>query len=60
MITLMSKCYYTEGENLKPKFSCKGVSKKQNPMSWERYLEALYRSIDKAQNMGSDYLVLES
>ena len=34
------------------KFSCKGVSEKQNSMSWERYLEALSESIDKAQNTG--------
>ena len=33
MIALMSKCYYAEYVKLKPKFSCKGVSKKQNPMS---------------------------
>ena len=52
MITLMSKCYYTEDANSKPKFSSNIVSGKQSPMSWERYLEALDGSIDKAQNMG--------
>ena len=52
MISLTSKCYYAEDEKSRTKFSCKGVSKKQNPMSWERYLEALNGSIDKAQNTG--------
>ena len=33
MISLTSKCYYVEDEKSKAKFSCKGVSKKQNPMS---------------------------
>ena len=50
MIALMSKCYYAENARSKPKFSCRNVSKRQNPMSWERYLEALKGSIDKAQN----------
>ena len=52
MISLMSKCYYAENAKSKPKFSCKGISKKQNPMSWERYLEALNGSIDRANNTG--------
>ena len=52
MISLTSKCYYAEDEKSRTKFSCKGVSKKQNPMSWERYIEALSGSIDKAQNAG--------
>ena len=52
MITLMSKCNYAKDAKLKHKFSCKGVSKHQNSMSWERYLEALNRSINKAQNTG--------
>ena len=52
IIALMSKCYYAEDAKLKPKFSCKGISRKQNPMSWERYLESLKRSINKAQNTG--------
>ena len=64
MISLTSKCYYaytcrahtnealasSQDERSKAKFSCKGISKKQNPMSWERYLDSLNRSIDKAQN----------
>ena len=58
MITLTSKCYYAENSETKsmsyakPKFSCEGVSKKQNPMSWERYLKLLDGSINIAMNMG--------
>ena len=68
MIALTSKCYYADtcgsasGQDDKSrsmplgsstaKCSCKGVSKMQNSMSWERYLEALNGSIDKAQNTG--------
>ena len=33
MIALTSKCYYAEDEKMKPKISCKGVSKKQNEMT---------------------------
>ena len=46
MIALMSKCYYAEDSEEKPKISCKGVRKKQNSLSWERYLEELDRTID--------------
>ena len=37
MIALTSKCYYADsgGEGVK-KFSCKGVSRRQNKMNWER------------------------
>ena len=35
MITLTSKCYYTKDDKSQSKFSCNGVSKKQNPLSWE-------------------------
>ena len=61
MIILSSKCYRAEDENADDyaenvKFSCKGVSKKQNPMSWDRYLEALIGSINKAQNMDFRHL----
>ena len=52
MIAFMSKCYYAEDAKSRTKFSCKDVSKKQNYMSWERYLEALNRSIDMATNTG--------
>ena len=34
------------------KFSCKGVSRRQNEMSWERYKNALFGSLDKARNIG--------
>ena len=52
MIALTSKCCYADtcgsaygqGEDVIPKLSCKGVRKKQNPISWERHLEALNRS----------------
>ena len=52
MIALTSKCYYAEDGKSRTKFSCKRVSKRQNPMSWDRYLEALNGSVDKAQNTG--------
>ena len=52
MIAVISKCYYAENAKSKPKFSCKGISKKQNPMSWERYLKALNGSVDRASNTG--------
>ena len=54
MIALTSKCYYAnEGGagNLK-KFSCKGVSRRQNQMNWERYKNALFGSLDKVTNIG--------
>ena len=34
------------------KFSCKGVSRRQNKMNWERYRKALFGSLDKARNIG--------
>ena len=48
MIALTSECYYAKDA----KFSCKGISRKQNPMSWERYLEALNGSFDVTTNTG--------
>ena len=54
MIALTSKCYYVDSgrdEGVK-KFSCKGVSRRQNKMSWERYRKALFGSLDKARNIG--------
>ena len=53
MIALTSKCYYADsgGEGIK-KFSCKGVSRRQNEMNWERYKNALFGSLDKARNIG--------
>ena len=56
MIALTSKCYYADnggkdGANPK-KFSCKGVSRRQNEMNWERYRKALFGSLDKVTNIG--------
>ena len=54
MIALTSKCYYADNgrdEGVK-KFSCKGVSRRQNEMNWERYRKALFGSLDKVTNIG--------
>ena len=53
MIALTSKCYFADsgGEGVK-KFSCKGVSRRQNKMNWGRYKNALFGSLDKARNKG--------
>ena len=51
MITLTSKCYYGGADaDTEAKISCKGVSKGQNEMIWERYRNALEGSIDRASN----------
>ena len=60
MIALTSKCYFADNGDSEagasqetiPKFSCKGVSRRQNKMSWERYKNALFGSIDKVTNIG--------
>ena len=53
MIALTSKCYFAENQtDNKTKVSCKGVSRKQNEISWKRYMDALYGSKDMAQNTG--------
>ena len=55
MIALTSKCYFADnGENGVGgiKFSCKGVSRRQNQMSWERYRNALFGALDKVTNIG--------
>ena len=54
MIALTSKCYYADsgGDEGIKKFSCKGVSRRQNKMNWERYRKALFGSLDKARNIG--------
>ena len=56
MIALTSKCYFADnGENGVggiPKFSCKGVSRRQNKMSWERYKNVLFGALDKVTNVG--------
>ena len=48
MIALCSKCYFVNGE--KKKFSTKGMSKKQNEITWQRFKAALNGSIDRAEN----------
>jgi len=53
MIALCSKCYYIdEAEGEKKKFSTKGMSKKQNEISWQRFVEALEGNKDMATNRG--------
>ena len=54
MIALTSKCYFADNgdSGTKVKFSCKGVSRRQNEMNWERYRKALFGSLDKARNIG--------
>ena len=68
MVVLTAKCYLAQNENeLKrcceaevkkkkctcTKFSCKGVSKKQNEMSFDRYKACLnHVGVDKASNTG--------
>ena len=47
MIAHCSKCYYIdESEGKKKKFSTKGVSKKQNEITWQRFEKALEGSKD--------------
>ena len=63
MIALTSKCYFANNGDSEagasqngvggiPKFSCKGVSRRQNKMSWERYKNALFGALDKVTNIG--------
>ena len=59
MIALTSKCYFADSGagashngDSKAKFSCKGVSRRQNKMSWERYKNALFGALDKVTNIG--------
>ena len=53
-IALCSKCYYMENEEKKNKVkvSSKGVSQKQNKMTWERYEAVLNGVVDRATNRG--------
>ena len=51
MIALTAKCYFAEGKQ-GTKYSCKGMSKTQNNLSWKRYMNALQGYLDKAQNTG--------
>ena len=47
------KCYIVQNTAGIDKFSCKGVSKKQNDMTFQRYKNCLFKStVDKASNTG--------
>ena len=53
MIAPCSKCYFVdESEGKKKKFSMKGVSKKQNEITWQHFKKALEGSKDIATNRG--------
>ena len=52
MIALCSKCYFIEDSEGKKKFSTKGVSKKQNEITAQRFKKALEGSKDIATNRG--------
>ena len=53
MIALCSKCYFVdEPEGEKNKSSTKGMSKKQNEITWQRFRSALDGSKDMATNIG--------
>jgi len=53
MIALCPKCYYVdEQETEKKKFITKGVSKRQNEITWRRFKAALEESKDMATNRG--------
>ena len=53
MIALCSKCYFVdEPKGEKNKFSTKGMSKKQNEITWQRFRSALDGSKDIATNIG--------
>ena len=51
MISLTAKCYFVEGKS-GTKFSCKGMSKKRNEMTWKRYMAALNGELDIGKNTG--------
>ena len=56
MITLTRKCCYTVNAKSKPKFSCKVISKKLDPM----FLEKLStEALTKHNILDSDFLALE-
>ena len=48
---LTAKCYFVEGKG-GTKYSCKGMSKKQNEMTWGRYMAALKGELDTGKNTG--------
>ena len=51
MIALTAKCYFCEGKQ-GTKYSCKGISKKQNDMTWKRYMQAFQGYLGKTKNTG--------
>ena len=50
MIALCSKCYFVRGD--KKKFSTKGMSKRHNAVTWNRFKQALHGNSDWAENRG--------
>ena len=52
MIALCPKCYYIDDRGEKKKFSTKGMSKKQNDITWHRFKAALEGNKDMATNRG--------
>ena len=51
MIALTAKCCFCEGKQ-GTKYSCKGISKKQNDITWKRCMQAFQGYLDKAKNTG--------
>ena len=51
MIALTAKCYFVEGKS-GIKYRCKGMSKKKNVMTWQRYMDALKGELDIGKNTG--------
>ena len=53
MIALCPKCYYIdEQDSEKKKFSTKGMSKRQNNITWQRFNAAFNGSVDRAESRG--------
>ena len=53
MIALCLKSYYVDKQDReKKKFSTKGMSKRQNNITWQRFKAALNGSTDRAENRG--------
>ena len=51
IIAETAKCYFVEGKS-GTKFSWKGMSKKQNEMTWERYMDALKGELHIGKSTG--------
>ena len=45
-------CYADEQDSVKKKFSTKGMSKRQNNITWQRFEAELNGSVDRAENRG--------